>query len=174
MNHYVIQVPSRSEDRFLRLARRRIPDHQFICPKRELKIRRGGRTILELPPLFPGYLFLDAPEIDRELFMEVRRLPGFIRFLENNDRIVPLGGDDLALVRHFLSFGEVVRQSQVRFDRDQRIVVVSGPMQGMEGRIIKVDKRKGRAKVRLDLYSDSFPVDLGFEIIEDAAGKPIL
>ena len=33
-------------------------------------------------------------------------------------------------------------------------------------RIIKVDKRKGRAKISLDLYNDSFSIDLSFEVLE--------
>jgi transcriptional antiterminator NusG len=39
-------------------------------------------------------------------------------------------------------------------------------MKGLEGQIIKVDKRKKRAKIRLKLYEDSFPIDFGFELIE--------
>ncbi|MCL2557796.1 MAG: antitermination protein NusG, partial [Treponema sp.] len=40
------------------------------------------------------------------------------------------------------------------------------PLKGLEGRIIKVDKRKKRAKIRLDLYDESFAIDLAFEIID--------
>jgi transcriptional antiterminator NusG len=42
---------------------------------------------------------------------------------------------------------------------------VEGPLMGLEGRIIKVDRRKGRAKINLDLYNDSFTIDLAFEVI---------
>jgi alpha-mannosidase len=35
--------------------------------------------------------------------------------------------------------------------------------------IVKVDKRKMRAKVRLDLCQDSFRVDLAFEVMERPA-----
>jgi transcriptional antiterminator NusG len=53
----------------------------------------------------------------------------------------------------------------VYFNENSRIVVVEGPLVGLEGRIIKVDKRKGRAKISLDLYNDSFAIDLAFEVI---------
>ena len=39
-------------------------------------------------------------------------------------------------------------------------------MKGLEGRIIKVDRRKKRAKIKLSLYEESFRVDFGFEILE--------
>jgi len=53
----------------------------------------------------------------------------------------------------------------VYFNEDSRIVVVEGPLMGLEGRIVKVDRRKGRAKIMLDLYNDSFSIDLAFEVI---------
>ncbi len=173
MNLYVIQAPSRAEDRLVRAAARRLPEHTFLCPRREIKIRRRGKTTKEVRTLFPGYIFLEAEEIDGRLFREVRRLPGFIRFLEDNTRIVPLSGEDLDLIRRLLAFGEVVRESKVTFDENKRIVVISGPLEGMEGRIVRVDRRKGRAKVRLDLYAESFLVDLGFELINKTAEKSV-
>jgi len=54
-----------------------------------------------------------------------------------------------------------------------RIVVLHGPLSGLEGRIIKVDQRKKRAKIALDLCSDSFTIDLAFEVIEKAKAKQV-
>jgi transcriptional antiterminator NusG len=79
---------------------------------------------------------------------------------------VPLDRDDTELLNHFLSFGDVVGPSVVYFDEQKRIRVVSGPLRGMEGRIVKVDKRKGRARVKLDLYNESFQIDFGFQALE--------
>jgi transcriptional antiterminator NusG len=56
--------------------------------------------------------------------------------------------------------------SKVRFDEKNRIVVIDGVMKGLEGNIVKVDRRKGRAKIRLDIYDNSFLIDLSFEAIE--------
>ncbi|MFW5689149.1 MAG: KOW motif-containing protein, partial [Spirochaetota bacterium] len=49
------------------------------------------------------------------------------------------------------------------------IEVKEGPLAGLEGRIVKVDRRKQRAKVRLDLYQESFLVDFGFELLAPSA-----
>jgi transcriptional antiterminator NusG len=59
-------------------------------------------------------------------------------------------------------------KSKVYFDANSRIVVTEGPLMGLEGKIIKVDKRKGRAKIKLDLYNDSFSIDLAFELLGTA------
>ncbi|MCX7031488.1 MAG: KOW motif-containing protein, partial [Spirochaetes bacterium] len=63
-------------------------------------------------------------------------------------------------------------KSVVTFDENRRIRVVSGPLQGLEGSIVKVDRRKGRAKVRLDIYADAFEIDFGFEILESSPVPP--
>jgi transcriptional antiterminator NusG len=59
----------------------------------------------------------------------------------------------------------VIGKSTVKFDENSRIYVLSGPLEGLEGKIVKIDKRKQRAKVQLDLYKESFLVDFGFELL---------
>ncbi|HUX12374.1 MAG TPA: antiterminator LoaP [Spirochaetia bacterium] len=172
MNFYVIQVQTGSEGEYLEIARKTSRDAgiRIYWPRRKLNIRKRGKTVESLAPLFPGYLFVEAEEIGTEVYWALRRTPGFFRFLDSNTNILPLERPDQELLVHFLSFGEIVAKSQVLFDDHSRIRIVNGPLSGLEGRIVKVDKRKGRAKVRLDLYKDSFLVDLGFDIM--APGSP--
>ena len=167
MNYYVVSVQPRKEETFLTIARRRLPADRIRLhwPRRKLTIRRRGKREETLAPVFPGYIFAEAEEIDDKLFSTVKRLPGFYRFLESNDRIRALSGDDLELVSHFVRFGDVIGKSKVTFDEKSRIQVQEGPLAGLEGRIEKVDRRKQRAKVRLDLYKESFLVDFGFELL---------
>jgi transcription termination/antitermination protein NusG len=171
MLYFALQVRTGKEAHFIEIARRRHPKVYMLWPRRRLRIRRGGEWKDSLAPLFPGYLFLRADDFDDIPWHQIRSLPDFIRFLPSNDRIVPLDDRDRATLNHFLAFGEVVDKSVVTFDENRRIRVVSGPLQGLEGRIVKVDRRKGRAKVRLDIYADAFEIDFGFEILE---GSPVL
>ncbi len=73
---------------------------------------------------------------------------------------------DREIIRHFFIFGEIVGKSKAYFDENNRIKIISGPLEGLEGSIIKVDRRKKRAKIRLDLYEDSLYVNLDFEVIQ--------
>lgn len=169
---YVFQILTGEEQRFIALAhksllRNKLEDTRIWWPRRKLTIRRRGRRIRTLAPLFPGYLIVEAPRIDAARLRALRNCTGFVRFLKTNQDIRPLEGEDLELVRHFLSFGEIVEQSKVTFDVNNRIVVQEGPLKGLEGRITAVDKRKGRAKVQLDMYDNAFRIDLGFEVISE-------
>jgi transcriptional antiterminator NusG len=138
---------------------------ELFWPRRSLRVRRTGAWRETVSPIFPGYLFLRVAQLDSELFGELRRLPGFTRFLRDNSDVEPLGERDLAILQHFLSFGEVVHRSRASFDAERRIQVIDGPLKALEGRIVRVDRRKGRARVRLQLYENSFLIDFGFEDI---------
>ena len=119
-------------------------------------------------PVFPGYVFLELAEGENILDYQwaFRRTKGFYRFLRSNQDITPLQNRDLALVLHFIrEVGPLAGISKVVFDENSRIAVISGPMSGLEGRIVKVDKRKRRAKIKLDLYGDFFCIDLAFEVL---------
>ena len=140
-------------------------------PQRALDIRRGGRIKPSQLAIFPGYIFLETKDDDNihRFKWAFRRTKGFYRFLRSNQDIVPLQNRDLELVLHFIKrVGPLAGKSKVSFDENERIVVISGPLSGLEGRIVKVDKRKGRAKIELDIYNDSFSIDLAFEVLVDA------
>ncbi len=174
MTFYVIQVKTRGEEKFMRQASGRLDDKvSLIWPRRNLRIRKRGEWHDSLAPIFPGYLFLQAEEITAELYLSIRGIPGFYHFLKDNHHIEPLSRRDQNLLQHFLSYGEIVERSQVVFDENKRIRVIGGPLKDLEGQIVKVDRRKGRARVRLELYEDAFLIDFGFDALGEAAGpKP--
>ena len=136
-----------------------------MFPRRVLSVRRMGKVGRKEEPLYPGYVFLAGAGITTDIYWRMRRVPGFCRFLKSNRDIRPVEGRDREVLLHFLGFGEVIRKSTVRFDANDRIQVVEGPLTGLEGRIVKIDKRKGRAKIHLDMYDESFLVDLGIDIL---------
>ncbi len=171
MQYYTIQVKTRNEQKFIKLFKALNPDCdvEIHFLQRMLNIRKNGIVKPVLSPIFPGYLFIEVDEddsIDR-YHWRFRKTEGFFRFLKSNQDIEPLSGKDLEIVLHFLKKnGPIAGVSLVHFDENSRIVVDEGALKGLEGCIIKVDKRKGRAKVKLDMYGNSFPIDLAFEMIK--------
>lgn len=169
MDCYAVQVKTGKEAELLEKIGRLNHGNQEICvyfPRRILYIKKGGIEKKVEAPVFPSYIFLAFNNLSIPLRLRIHKMAYIYRFLPNNQNPVPLSGSDLAILRHFLSFGTVAAPSQVYFNNDMRICVVSGVLKGLEGNIIKVDKRKRRAKVRLDMCTDSFTVDLAFDVIE--------
>ena len=171
MNYYAFQVKARGEERFIKLFRKKNPEITLplYFPQRSMDQRRKGKVVAAKLSVFPGYIFLEVQEDDNILKYQqaFRRTEGFYRFLKSNQNITPLQNRDLELVLHFIkNVGQLAGISKVYFDENSRIVVVSGPLFGLEGMIVKADKRKGRAKIKLDLYGDSFCIDLAFEVLD--------
>jgi len=172
-NYYALQVKTRAEEKFIRLFNKQNPDISLSLhfPQRTLDIRRKGKVRKSTLPIFPGYIFLEleADENINHYYRPFRKTDGFFRFLRSNSNITPLRHKDHELILHFTKrIGPIAGKSKVYFNEDNRIVVLHGPLSGLEGKIIKVDRRKKRARVTLDLYDDSFAIDLAFEVIEKA------
>ncbi len=170
MNYYALQVKTSSEDLFIKRVQKSLSTEQaietrLIFPRRNMQVRKAGITKSHIEPVFPGYIFLETEELDRPLYWVIRTTPGFYRFLPENKLPKPLVDGDLSTLKHFISFGDIAQRSKVVFDSEDRIKVIEGPLKGLEGRIVKVDKRKGRAKVKLDMYDESFLIDLSFEVM---------
>ena len=170
MKYYALQVKARAENKFIRLFKAMNPKTTIplYFPQRRLDIRKKGVVRQSLSGVFPGYIFLEV-ESDEQILAhqwEFRRTEGFYRFLKSNQNISPITDRDLELVLHFIKeVGPVAGRSKVYFNENSKIVVIEGPLMGLEGKIVKVDKRKGRAKIKLDLYDDSFAIDLSFDVI---------
>jgi len=176
MLYYAVQVKTRGEDEYARRLNLCRGSEQVSCliPKRAVVIRKMGQTRKVNATVFPGYVFLELPEpLSPDLHWFIRRTPDFYRFLPSNQECLPLSGRDLDLLTHFISFGERADTSRVIFDENDRIVVLEGPLKGLEGQIEKVDRRKRRAKVRLDMCRNSFLIDLAFTVVDHSGkGKP--
>ena len=175
MAFFVIQVRTGKEQQYIRQAEKVLqpPDQRLFWPRRSLRIRRQGKWKNSVAAIFPGYLFLQIDSISPPLYGALKRISGFLRFLKDNQHIEALNTRDQEILLHFISYGEIVQRSRVYFDQDNRIRVISGPLKGMEGRVVKVDRRKGRARIRLEMYEDAFLIDFGFDSLEKADGPMI-
>ena len=171
----MIRVKPRGEKSFAQLCQKLIPDELKVhFPRRRLTERKQGVVKKVESPLFPGYVFVEMQDaITPEMYYRLKKVPGFFHILKPSGELQELKGHDLELVKHFLKFGQVMEASKVIFDENQRIRVLSGPMSGLEGKIVSVDRRKGRAKIVLDFDRNQFTINLAFEVLEAAASPPV-
>ena len=170
MQFYIIQVTSGREKNFIqsinKIAPQLLNKHNFIYLTRELTIRKQGNILTQLVPLFPSYIIVQTVnEIDFFTIATLKKIPDFYHFLNSNTDIVPLNNVDLQIIKHFLGLGPKIGASLVRFDENDRIVVIEGPLKGFEGNIIKVDKRKQRAKININFGGTTHTMDLSFQDI---------
>jgi transcriptional antiterminator NusG len=171
MFYFAIQVWTGHEEEFVRRCEKVHPHEaplRIYIPTRRLNIRKNQKNKQVDQLVFPGYVFLEneQPELDHALRWQLRSTTHFVRLLPDTRSPKPMAERDKKLLAHFISFHKKADMSKVYFDENDRIVVIDGPLKGLEGQIVKVNRRKERVKVRLDMCGDSFQLDLGIEILE--------
>lgn len=166
MKHwYVVQAQTGGEIKVKNEIYKSIPGTPAVVPRRELKERRQGVVRKVVRPLFPGYVFLQLPGLITHpaLYYQVKNISGVYRFLgTGTPAVVPPA--EMQHILRWCSDGDLIGFSNVIAGAE--IKVIDGPLAGMEGRIVKVDQRKGRAKVRLMILGEQREIDLGVEVVK--------
>lgn len=164
---YVLRVTSGKEKNCIDFMKKYYSEisSNFYFPERELLILRKGCKVKELKPLFPGYVFYETRKINSEEITIINDYSYFISFLPKGSDPRPVLKNEEIVLKTLFNFGSIIEVSKVQFDENKKIFVKRGPMKGLEGRIVKVDRRKNRVKIKFDLYESPFLIDLGFEMI---------
>lgn len=95
---YVIQVAGGREARVRDLINKLLSKYVTDCfvPRREVKRKVAGEWTFVRETLFPGYLFVETPNI-QQVSDQLARVPAFTRLLGKNDeKIIPLSPDEVA------------------------------------------------------------------------------
>jgi transcription termination/antitermination protein NusG len=136
----------------------------FLPLYRSVRRWKDRRKELELA-LFPGYVFVRLALKDR---LRVLQLPGAVRLVSFNGEPAVLPEAEIEGLRQRLSGGCVEPHPYLNVGR--RVRVCAGPMQGLEGIIVR---RKDRCRVvfSLDLIMRSVAVEVDESDVEPVAGS---
>jgi transcriptional antiterminator NusG len=165
MYFFAMQIMTGQEDAFIDLYDKTYGSVRLHAIKKTILSRKKGKVVNVTSMIFPGYLFFQCDQDPPPAFLiqGLKRTRNFVRILPATSSIKPLSERDSTIIRHLISYGQTIGTSLVTFDDNNRIKVIKGPLAGLEGMIVKVDRRKRRAKVRLDLNNSPITFDLGFE-----------
>ena len=134
---------------------------EHFCPVYESLHRWKDRRVkLELP-LFPGYVFVRIALRDR---LQVLRVPGVSCLVGFGGRAVPLPEEEMLRIRKMQDLG-VSAKPHPFLTAGKKVRVNSGPLQGLEGIIIK-RKNTTRFVVSVELLRRSVSVELGAAELE--------
>jgi len=127
------------------LARRLLGRNvEFFLPLYHRQLRSGGRLRLSYLPLSPSYLFLRGDDDARRIALESNLI---VRTLHVEDQ--QQLHEDLAHVAQLMEHGSAL-SPEARLLPGTRVEIISGPLAGMEGTILKHAKQlKFYVEVRL-------------------------
>lgn len=164
---YALFVVTGEEDKVKERIYFRMKDElKALVPKRRMRERKEGKWQERIRTLFPGYVLLNG-QINTEVYNLISTIPGVIRFLKNNDGPQYIDEHEMYIIQKLTSENEIIGFSSVDI-RGRKIQIIDGPLTGMEGYIQSIDRRKGRAKVLINLMGEPRIVELCVSLIQSA------
>jgi len=97
--------------------------------------------------MFPGYVLVGTDDIDG-VFNVANGMKSVLKFLKSDDgEFLEIKLEEISRLVYMADEEDVIGASDVYLNEDNRIVVLSGPLKGEEGRITKFNRRRGRVAV---------------------------
>ena len=103
--------------------------------------------------LLPGYVFFEQAGVPD--WAGISRHSSVLRILHYQDETPELRGTDLDFVRWLMAHEGIIDVSEV-VKAGTRIAFVSGPLVGMEGQVLKVNKSRRLVQINLGGEGDLF------------------
>ncbi len=164
-NWYALFVTTGKEDDVKARLNYKFQDRfTVLVPKRKLRERKGGTWINVIRTLFPGYVLIKS-KIGTQEYYELKGTPDLIKLLRTGNDITPVDDDEMRVLSQLICNGELIGFSDVLVE-NQRVIVVDGPLKSLEGIIESINKRKGRAKIRMSFLNELRTVELGVNILK--------
>jgi transcriptional antiterminator NusG len=155
---YVLHVKTGKEHDTKAALCRDLPGVVHLVPERTLRERINGKWKEVSRILFPGYVFISA-YLDTDLYYRLMAIPSVIRIL-GTGKPDPVPLEEMQVILRLGNEGDPLGLSEV-YRQGNMVYVISGPLVGLEGQIIKVDARRFRAKVNISLMGEPRIVELG-------------
>jgi transcription antitermination factor NusG len=157
---YAAYTSANHEKRVAQQLERRCVEHYL--PLYESVRRWKDRRVRLQMPLFPGYVFVKMALREK---LRVLEIPGVARLVGFDGNPTPIPLEDIEAVRACVN-GKRAVQPHRYIRRGQRVRVMSGPLAGLSGVVVREGKR-ARFVISLELLKRSVAVELdGTEVVE--------
>ena len=171
--YYVIQVQTGKEEKVIEDIRRYKKHEEtfdvFSPSMKQLRKYKDGWKEVTVK-CFPGYLFVETDDV-KKLFEDLYWIEGFTKLLGkergSDNNFLPLNEDESRVIDILYSeeSGRTTEISDIVVEEGDHIRVVSGPLMGFEGQIVKKNLHKRQVTVKISLAGRGVEANLGTNII---------
>jgi len=163
---YVIHTYTGYEDQVAESLRQRIESlnmkdkiFEVIVPtEKQIEIKNGKRRIVE-KKIFPGYVMVNMIVTDDSWYV-VRNTPNVTGFIGLGVRPTPMLPEEVKRIKKRMGVEEP--KYKIEFQINDLVRITDGPLKSYEGKIIEIDKDKGKIKVLMNMFGRETPVLLDF------------
>ena len=107
----------------------------FYLPLHERRWQSRGRSLSSFLPLFPGYVFLHGDPHARRQALETNFLTGVLQVTDQQGLL-----NDLLRIQRLIEAGSALTPEE-RLEPGTAVEIISGPLMGMQGTILRRGKR---------------------------------
>lgn len=164
---YVIQVAAGKEEQILTMIKKYgVQKYLKECfsPRYEHRRKYLGQWRQEQAIMFPGYIFVISDQVE-ELYQSLKGVPELTKILGVGEKWTPMAKEDIEIVEMLSGEERVVRFSE-GYIAGAKVIVVKGPLQGMEGTIRRIDRHKRKAYLEIPMFGRVLNAQVGLEIVE--------
>ena len=137
---------------------------QSLSPKIIQRKWVKGVAFEELWPLLPGYVFVYTDEAVEYPYVTFR-LDNVIRVLGDRDINCVLQGDDERFARMLYQCDGTIGILRA-YQEGDRVKLAEGALGSVGGEIIKLDRRRGRAKIQYQFAGTACTTWVGYDLID--------
>lgn len=144
----------------------------LVPMEKVVEVRNQKKTVTNRK-LHPGYVYIDMVLLDenRRLLDKpwyfIRETTGIIGFV-GGERPVPVGRDEMDVIKQQISQSEDSEKPKVNFEVGETIKINDGPFLNFSGVIEEIDPARGKLKVTVNIFGRNTPVELEYWQVEKA------
>lgn len=162
---YVLQTRTGTEEKIRMQCQKHISEEvleRCFIPYYEEQKHIRGKWTTQTKVLFPGYVFMVSENIEM-LYEGLKGIIGLTRLIGIGEEIVPLSEEEIQFLESFSGENQVVEMSEGIIEHSH-VKILSGPLQGKEGYIRKIDRHKRKAWLEMEMFGRTQKIQVGLEI----------
>ena len=140
---------------------------EILIPEQDVYEEKNGEMIAKKKKVFPGYVLLEMIMSD-EAWYVVRNTPGVTGFVGSHgagSKPSPLLPEEVdAMLR---SLGVNPRKVDINLELGQRIEIIAGAFQGMEGIVSEIDEDKAKVTVSVEMFGRETDTELSYNQVKE-------
>jgi transcriptional antiterminator NusG len=128
-----------------------------LVPKEKVWEIKGGKRELVEKKIYPGYVFIDMIVTDDSWYL-VRNTPKVTGFVGTGITPLPVSKEDIEQIMKKTISEELNVETDIKID--DLVQITQGVFKGMKGRVIEIDKERGKLKLIVSIFNRETPVEV--------------
>lgn len=130
-----------------------------LVPKEKIWEVKGGKRELVEKKIYPGYVFIDMVVTDDSWYL-VRNTPKVTGFVGTGTTPLPVNKEDIEELLRRTKTEELIYETNINVN--DLVQITQGVFKGIQGKVVEVDKERGKLKVIISIFNRETPIEVDF------------